>query len=185
MGREHHSLAIKARHFGHSPRRQDAPIFGFVAASGHDAEGSALPGSAARAAGMMINRFVAAALVLGSASLLGGCSPFSSSVADMWPHWAGGEPAGLPPRPGEPGYEQFIAHGQPNQNPPATQQTPTAPPAPADTTATIAEQKSIAPEQKPPAFAEPQGQDRSGTGPVPDPAEQPVNDSGVVRGGLY
>lgn len=132
---------------------------------------------------MMIGRFIAAALFLGGASLLGACSPFSSSVADMWPHWAGGEPAGLPPRPGEPGYDQFIAHGQPNQNAPAAPGA--AQPAAAGSAATIAEQKSAAPEQKPPAFAEPQGQERSATEPSPDPAEQPAGNSGVVRGGLY
>jgi hypothetical protein len=141
---------------------------------------------------MMIRRLIAAALVLGGATLLGACSPFSSSVAEMWPHWAGGEPAGLPPRPGEPGYEQFIAHGQPNQNPPAAPAAPAAPgalgaaqPAPAGTTASIAAQKSPASEQKPPAYAEPQGQDRNDTESLPEPAEQPANDSGVVHGGLY
>lgn len=136
---------------------------------------------------MMIRRFIAAALVLGFASVLGACSPFSSSVADMWPHWAGGEPAGLPPRPGQPGYEQFIAHGQPNQNPAAAPAEPVAPvaqQAPAGPTAAIAEQKSSPQERKPPAFAEPQSEGRSGQ-PVPEPAEQPVNDSGVVHGGLY
>jgi hypothetical protein len=140
---------------------------------------------------MMIRRFIAAALVVGFASLLGACSPFSGSVADMWPHWAGGEPAGLPPRPGQPGYEQFIAHGQPNQNPPAEPAAAVAPAAPmaqqppaAGTTAAIGQQKSPAQEQKPPAYAEPQNEDRSGE-PVPEPVEQPANDSGVVHGGLY
>jgi hypothetical protein len=147
---------------------------------------------------MMIRRFIAAALVLGSvlgfASVLGACSPFSSSVSDMWPHWAGGEPAGLPPRPGQPGYDQFIAHGQPNENPPAAAAVPGAftapmPPvaqqAPAGTTAAIAEQKASAPEQKPRAYAEPQGQGRDDAEPLPAPAGQPANDSGVVHGGLY
>jgi hypothetical protein len=140
---------------------------------------------------MMIRRFIAAALVLGFASLLGACSPFSSSMADMWPHWAGGEPAGLPPRPGQPGYAQFIAHGQPNENPPAAAAVPgafTAPvaqQAPAGTTAAIAEQKSSAPEQKPRAYAEPQGQGRDDAEPLPQPAGQPANDSGAVHGGLY
>jgi hypothetical protein len=132
---------------------------------------------------MMIRRLIAAALVLGGASLLGACSPFSSSMADMWPHWAGGEPAGLPPRPGEPGYEQFIAHGQPNQNPPAAPGA--AQPAPAGTTASIAARKSPASEQKPPAYAEPQDQDKNAAEPLPEPAGQPANDSGVVHGGLY
>jgi hypothetical protein len=139
---------------------------------------------------MTIRRFIAAALVLGLACLLGACSPFSSSVADMWPHWAGGEPAGLPPRPGQPGYEQFIAHGQPDQNPPAAPAASAAPAAPVaqqapgGTTAAIAEQKSPAREQKPPAFAEPRSEEQSGE-PVPQPVEQPANDAGVVHGGLY
>ena len=144
---------------------------------------------------MMIRRFITAALTLGLAlgvaSLLGACSPFSGSVADMWPHWAGGEPAGLPPRPGQPGYEQFIAHGQPNENPPAAAAVPaafTAPmpqQAPAGTTAAIAEQKASAPEQKPRAYAEPQGQGRDSAEPLPQPPGQPANDTGVVHGGLY
>jgi hypothetical protein len=41
--------------------------------------------------------------------MLASCADF---VANHWPHFAGGEPNGLPPRPGEPGYQQFIAHGQ-------------------------------------------------------------------------
>jgi hypothetical protein len=140
---------------------------------------------------MMVGRLVAAALVLGVASLLGACSPFSSSMADMWPHWAGGEPAGLPPRPGEPGYDQFIAHGQPDQNPPAAAPgAPAAPaaqqaPAAAGTTAAIAGQNSSAQQQNPPAFAEPQGQERNATGPLPKAVQPPANDSSVVQGGLY
>jgi hypothetical protein len=154
--------------------------------AGRKREGGALPRSAAD---MVIRRFVAVALVLGSASMMGACSPFSSSMADMWPHWAGGEPAGLPPRPGEPGYDQYIAHGQPNQTPPAAPGAPAAAgpaqQAPAGTTATIAEERSVAQQQKPPAFAEPRRDDGGDTEPLPDPAEPPANDSGVVRGGLY
>ncbi len=44
--------------------------------------------------------------------VLSACSSVSGAVADHWPHWAGGLPAGVPPRPGEPGYEEFIAHQQ-------------------------------------------------------------------------
>lgn len=43
---------------------------------------------------------------------LGACTQFSGNVADHWPHWAGGEPAGVPPRPGSPGYPDYIAHRQ-------------------------------------------------------------------------
>lgn len=130
---------------------------------------------------MTLKRFVAAALVFGAASAMSACSP--STVADMWPHWAGGEPAGLPPRPGQPGYEEFIAHGQPNQNPAAAPAA--AQQAPGGTTAAIAERKSPPQQQRPPAFAEPQSQDKSDTEPLPDPDERPASDSGVVRGGLY
>lgn len=125
---------------------------------------------------MSFTRLVAVALVCGSALELGACS---NTVADMWPHWAGGEPAGLPPRPGQPGYEEFIAHGQPNQNPDvadaATQQ------APAGATATIAEQKSAAP---PPGVARPR-QESNAAEAASEPAEHPANDTGVVQGGLY
>ncbi len=53
-----------------------------------------------------------------SVRLLGSCGGASESgvsgyVADHWPHWAGGMPADVPPRPGAPGYNEFIAHGQP------------------------------------------------------------------------
>lgn len=50
--------------------------------------------------------------------LVGSCSSLSGYVADHWPHWAGGEPEDVPPRPGAPGYDEFIAHrqaGQPDQ----------------------------------------------------------------------
>lgn len=130
---------------------------------------------------MKLKRLVAAALVFGAAFELAACG--AGTVADMWPHWAGGEPAGLPPRPGQPGYEEFIAHGQQNQNPAAAPAG--AQQAPGGTTAAIAERKSAPQQQKPPAFAEPQSQDKSDTEPLPDPDERPAGDSGVVRGGLY
>jgi hypothetical protein len=43
---------------------------------------------------------------------LGGCAPLAGAVSDAWPTWAGGEPKDVPPRPGAPGYEEFIAHQQ-------------------------------------------------------------------------
>src|SRR5579872_2834548 len=51
-----------------------------------------------------------AALALSAA--LAGCSSFSGFVADTWPTWAGGMPKDVPPRPGAPGYDEFIAHQQ-------------------------------------------------------------------------
>jgi hypothetical protein len=61
---------------------------------------------------MIIKRFAAAATVLCLGLALGSCSPFSGFVADHWPRWAGGMPDDVPPRPGAPGYQQFIAHGE-------------------------------------------------------------------------
>ena len=58
----------------------------------------------------MIKRFAAIMAVLGLGLLLASCSSFSATVADHWPRWAGGLPADVPPRPGAPGYEEFIAH---------------------------------------------------------------------------
>jgi len=48
--------------------------------------------------------------LLGVSLALGGCSSFAGFVADTWPTWAGGMPKDVPPRPGAPGYEEFIAH---------------------------------------------------------------------------
>lgn len=58
----------------------------------------------------MIKRFLAIMAVLGLGLLLASCSSFSATVADHWPRWAGGLPDDVPPRPGAPGYEEFIAH---------------------------------------------------------------------------
>jgi hypothetical protein len=61
---------------------------------------------------MILQRIIVAlpALLLGLG--LGSCTQVSGSISDHWPHWAGGEPNGLPPRPGTPGYNEFISHGQ-------------------------------------------------------------------------
>src|SRR4029077_2303132 len=85
-----------------------------------------------------------ALLGLGLGLALGSCGPVAGFTADHWPHWAGGLPAGTPPRPGTPGYDDYIAHRQADSEPakPATTSTaPNAPAAPA------------------PAAAEPQGDD--------------------------
>ena len=77
-------------------------------------------------------------------------------MSNYWPHWAGGEPSDLPPRPGEPGYEEFIAHK-------GTQPDTTTAAAPTDKTAAQA------------------GQPAPG-GTVPADA---VVDRNVMHGGLY
>jgi hypothetical protein len=123
----------------------------------------------------------AAVLVFGSASILGACS--TGTVADMWPHWAGGEPAGVPPRPGQPGYEEFIAHGQASQNPAAAPGA--AQPASGGAAVPVAQQKSARQlPQRPPAYAEPRPPEDSEAQPA-EAEEHPVSDTGVVRGGLY
>ena len=136
-----------------------------------------------RAFGAMLRRPLTAvflALALGPA--LGACSPFSAYVADRWPHWAGGLPADAPPRPGTPGYDEFIAHGQAARQGQAqtSAQTgtvavgaPNAQPAAAPTApATIA--AAPAPPAVPAMRAEP----------VAPPSEEP-GDANVTRGGLY
>jgi hypothetical protein len=68
---------------------------------------------------MIVKRCITAAVVLGLGSGLGSCgggAQFSGYVADHWPHWAGGMPDDVPPRPGAPGYDEFVAHGQSGQD---------------------------------------------------------------------
>jgi hypothetical protein len=125
---------------------------------------------------MIFKRFVAAALVFCLGFVLGSCSPFSGFVSDSWPHFAGGEPHDLPPRPGTPGYAAFIAHGQPSQNAApaaADPQHPVTGDAQHPVTATSAlgpDQGSAATNQKPPSA----------------PGEKPAApDQNIVQGGLY
>jgi hypothetical protein len=69
-----------------------------------------------RAIGMMMKRVGASLMLLSLGLILGSCSGVSAVVSDSWPHWAGGEPADTPPRPGSPGYAEFIAHKSPEGN---------------------------------------------------------------------
>src|ERR1700739_1612541 len=59
---------------------------------------------------MNVKRYMVVATLLALGPMLGACSGFAGTVADNWPHWAGGMPKDVPPRPGAPGYEEFIAH---------------------------------------------------------------------------
>ena len=129
------------------------------------------------AAGLTRRRLALPAL-LGVFLALGGCSSFSGFVADTWPTWAGGMPKDVPPRPGAPGYEEFIAHQQrldaasggpvaPGAAaqagaPGTTGTTPAAGAAPPPNSAV----SRAAPQQLPPAYARP-------------------DDRGTARGGLY
>src|SRR6516164_7007921 len=87
----------------------------------------------------IMRRLGAASVLLCLAAMLGACSPFAGYVADHVPHWAGGLPPDAPPRPGAPGYDDFIAHGQPQ--PPsaaAPAADASAAPAPGATTNAVA-----------------------------------------------
>ena len=71
-----------------------------------------------RSSQVIARRSAALALVIGLGAATAGCSPFAASVADHWPHWAGGLPEGIPPRPGTPGYDDYVAHRQAETEPP-------------------------------------------------------------------
>ena len=68
------------------------------------------------AAARMSKRFLAPAIVVCLGLGLGSCASFGGFLADHWPHWAGGLPADAPPRPGAPGYDEFIAHQAAGKN---------------------------------------------------------------------
>jgi len=93
---------------------------------------------------MMVKRLSTALMGLGLGLLLGSCGPVAGFTADHWPHWAGGLPAGTPPRPGTPGYADYVAH----------RQAETEPPKPAAASAV-----ANAPTGPAPAAAEPQSDD--------------------------
>ena len=82
---------------------------------------------------MMVKRLSVALMGLGLGLALGSCGPVSGFTADHWPHWAGGLPAGIPPRPGTPGYDDYVAHRQAETEPPkpAANAAANAPAAPA------------------------------------------------------
>jgi len=132
--------------------------------------------------GIADNKGLGAAIALCLALGLGACSPFSGYVSDNWPHWAGGEPTGLPPRPGSPGYAEYIAHGQPVQNPAAASQSPPA----AETTQTVS-QTPAASVPKTSIFGGPQVAAPAPRPNVqtPPPAGGASDDASAVSGGLY
>lgn len=83
---------------------------------------------------MTFKQHAAALMVICLGLVVGSCSGFSGYVADHWPHWAGGMPEDAPPRPGAPGYDEFIAHRQPDPDAvkPAASTKTIAPAPPAD-----------------------------------------------------
>jgi hypothetical protein len=104
------------------------------------------------------------AVAAGLGLLLGSCSSYSGYVSDHWPHWAGGEPDDLPPRPGQPGYDEFVAHKgtttQAASTNAANGQTAQAgsPPAPAQPTTPAAPANNAAPQAAPRGAAPPTAQ---------------------------
>jgi hypothetical protein len=116
---------------------------------------------------MILKRLIVALVVSGLAPALGSCTQMSGVVADTWPHWAGGEPAGAPPRPGSPGYDEFINHGKAQ----SSAANPAANPA------AVGDQTNSLPAGAPQAYA-PQR-------PAPAAAGEPPTDAPVTRGGLY
>lgn len=132
---------------------------------------------------MTVKRLVAVAFAFGLGLMLGSCSSFSDAVSDHWPHFAGGEPDGVPPRPGAPGYNRFIAHGQPLQS--AASPGSNAQPATAGETATVTSSPLRDIGQSPSAFTEPQPQNQqSGAQPAP-PGPHSGAGADVGQGGLY
>jgi len=125
------------------------------------------------AAFMARKRLITAATLLGFGLSLASCGSF---VADHWPHWAGGMPTDVPPRPGAPGYEEFIAHGQSKPEPKSeTKQEPTA------TAAAVQSGAQQAPVAPPSAAPTPPAAPVRAAA----PGDDALQDSSVVNGGLY
>jgi hypothetical protein len=125
---------------------------------------------------MAPRRLITAVTLLGFGLNLAGCGGF---VADHWPHWAGGMPADVPPRPGSPGYAEFIAHGQPTPEPKQEPGAAIQGSVQQDTVQqSIVQQGAAAPVSA--AAAPPAAPVRAA---VPD--NDVPQDSNVVNGGLY
>lgn len=111
---------------------------------------------------MIFGRLALMVMVVGFGFGLASCSGVSSVVSDHYPHWAGGEPHDLPPRPGAPGYDDFISHKGADSD-----------------EAREAYAKTKAAQQ-----VNPQGAPQSSTTPAAS-AAPPADNDAVARGGLY
>ncbi len=118
---------------------------------------------------MAPRRLITSAILLGFGLNLASCGGF---VADHWPHWAGGPPADVPPRPGTPGYAEFIAHGQSKPDEPKQEAAPTV-----AAVQSGAQQGPVAPNSAAPPPAAPVR--------AAAPGDDALQDSSVVKGGLY
>jgi hypothetical protein len=129
---------------------------------------------------IMAQRLVAMVLACGLGLSLAGCASTANPVADYWPHFAGGEPNDVPPRPGSPGYRAFIAHGQPQDA--ANTQDGGAPNQPGSVTPQfVSRQPGVSGQQVPAGTA--------ATAPAQNPAGAPPPQGApaqnVGQGGLY
>lgn len=136
-------------------------------------------------------RIAAPAVVICASLALGSCAGtpnedgFSAYVADHWPQWAGGMPDDVPPRPGAPGYRQFIAHGEAAQDqaPPLAGGANSAAPVFETTPAASAKSsRAAAAPPAPAALSAPAAPAPVAAQAAPPPA---AADSSVVHGGLY
>jgi hypothetical protein len=145
---------------------------------------------------MIVKRHITIAILLTLGPMLGSCSGFAGNVADNWPRWAGGMPPDVPPRPGAPGYNEFIAHGQTVQDP--TNSVASGPSATADTTtaggvpvkfqqipAPTATKEPVAKKQAAGAAKKPVQNTQAGTVPAAPSDSQSSPDPSVGSGGLY
>ena len=129
-----------------------------------------------------VKRLIAAAIIVCSGAVLGSCAGssedgFSAFVSDHWPRWAGGMPDDVPPRPGAPGYQEFIAHGQADQ---------AASPQPATGANAVPAKPVVQTALPPPAAPAAPAALAAQIAPAEQAAPQPASDnSSVVRGGLY
>ena len=126
---------------------------------------------------VLTRRLLAATAVLGTCLALGGCSSVAGFVSDSVPTWAGGMPKDVPPRPGAPGYEEFIAHQQRQDTAAAPAGTPpqAGPTTAPSTTGTTPRTASAVPNPAAPRAAPQQF----------PPAYAPPDDHATTRGGLY
>jgi len=120
----------------------------------------------------MIERYLTAILVLLICLGLGSCASFSNYVSDHWPTWAGGMPTDVPPRPGAPGYDEFLLRQQGKE--------PTGSAAPV-TAAGSGPGVAAAP-PAPAATAPLERTSTPAAAPLPNAAR---NDQAAVQGGLY
>jgi hypothetical protein len=127
-----------------------------------------------------MTRFFATTLALLVCLALGACSSFSGFVADSWPTWAGGMPKDVPPRPGAPGYEEFISHQQARDEAAAAAAATAAAGAPGGAQPGVA----AAPVATPVAATAPPAAGDADRQPLP-PAYRRTDNQGVVQGGLY